>query len=44
MSGIDFDLSWSLRVKPNGAVQILIYDFVLVFNTKVWLNPAPLGD
>ncbi len=34
MSDPEFDLSMSLKVKSNGAVRPLIYDFLLVSNSN----------
>ena len=32
MLDLDFDLSWSLQVKANGAIWKSIYDFLFNFN------------
>ena len=42
MSALDLHLSWSLKVKFDGAIGLPMYDFLLVFNTNTWLNFAAL--
>ena len=44
MIDLDVDISWSLRVKCNGAVWLLICDLPLVFNRSIWPSLAPLCD
>ncbi len=33
---LDFYLSWSLKVKCDGAIGIPIYVLLLVFNSSIW--------
>ncbi len=44
LSDLDFDLSRSLKVKSNGAVRLLIYGFLLMFNSNIGPDLAPLRD
>ncbi len=39
-----FDLSMSSKVKCDGVSGFPIYDFLLVFNSNIWPNSAPLRD
>ena len=41
---LNFDLSESLKVKCDGGICLPIYDFLLVFNSNIWHNSAPLQD
>ena len=34
----------SLKVKCDGAIGLLIYGFLLMFNSNIWPNTALLGD
>ncbi len=40
------DLSMSLKGKSDGGVRLPIYDFqfLLVYSSNIWLNPAHLRD
>ncbi len=38
MSGLDFDLSRSLKVKSDDVIELGIYGFLLMFNTNVGPN------
>ena len=40
----DFDLSGSLKVKCDSVIGLPIYCFLLMFNSNIWANPAPLQD
>ncbi len=44
MSDLDFDLSRSLKVKCEGAIGLPIYGFLLMFNSNIGPNRAPLRD
>ena len=44
LSDLDFDLSRSLKVKCESAIGLLIYGFLLVFNSNIGPNSAPLQD
>ncbi len=37
---LDFDLSRSLKVKCNGAIELPIYGFLLMVNSNIWPNTA----
>ncbi len=41
---LNFDLSISLKLNCDGRIWLLIYYFLLVFNSNIWLNSAPLRD
>ncbi len=41
-SDLDFDLSKSLKVKSFDAIGLPIYGFLLMFNTNMGANSAPL--
>ncbi len=43
LGDLEFDLSRSLKVKSNGAVRLLIYDFLLVSNSNYMSNSHRLG-
>ncbi len=38
LSDLDTDLSMSLKVKYDGAIGLLTYDFLLMFNTNILPN------
>ncbi len=40
----DIDISRSLKVKCDSVIGLQIYGFLLVFNSNIWRNPAPLQD
>ena len=44
LSDLDFDLSRSLKVKCDGVIGLPIYGFLLMFNSNIWPNSAPLLD
>ncbi len=41
---LNFDLIRSLKVKCDGGIGFTIYAFLLIFNSKLWPNSAPLRD
>ncbi len=41
---LEFGLSRSLKVKCDGAIELLIYGFLLMFNSSIGPNSAPLQD
>ncbi len=43
-SDVDFDLSRSLKLKCDNIIQILICGFLLLHNSNIWPNQAPLPD
>ncbi len=43
-SNLDFNLSRSLKVKYNGAGAPPLYGFILMFNSNILPNQAPLRD
>ncbi len=44
VSDLEFDLSRSLKVKCEGAIRLTIYGFLLMFNSNIGPNLAPLQD
>ncbi len=40
----DLDLSSSLKVKCQGVIGLAIYGFLLMVNSNIWPNLAPLRD
>ncbi len=44
VSDLDFDLSGALKAKCDGAIGLLLYDFLLAFNRNIWHNTATLQD
>ncbi len=44
MSDLEFDLLRSLKVKCDDVIGLPIYAFLLVFNSNIWPNSAPLQD
>ena len=44
LTPLDFDLSRSLKVKYEGAIGLPIYAFLLMFNSNIGPNHAPLRD
>ncbi len=44
LSDLDFNLLRSLKVKYNGTVGLPICDFLFVFNSNTWPNPAHLRE
>ncbi len=44
MSELDFDLSRSLEVEIDGVNGLLIYGFLLMFNSNIGTNKASLQD
>ncbi len=44
MSDLEIDLSRSLNVKCDDAIGLPIYIFLLMFNSNIWPNSAPLQD
>ncbi len=43
-SDLDFDLSKSLKVISESVIGLSIYDSLLVSNSNIWSNSAPLQD
>ncbi len=43
MSDLEFDLSRSLKVKSD-VIGLSLYAFLLMFNSNIWPNSAPLQD
>ncbi len=41
---VDFDLTRSLMVKCDGAIELPIFGFLLMFNSNMWPNSTPLRD
>ncbi len=41
---LDFGLSWSFKVKSDGVIGLAIYGFLLMVNSNIWSNSAPLRD
>ena len=44
MSDLECDLSQSLKVKCHSAMTPHIYAYLLMFNSNIWLNAAPLRN
>ncbi len=44
MSDLEIDLSRSLKVKCESVIGLPIYAFLLMFNSNIWPNSAPLQD
>ncbi len=44
LSDFDFDLSRSFNVKSDSVIGFPIYGFLLVPNSNIWPNSAPLRD
>ncbi len=44
LSDLDFGLLWSRKVESDGPIGRPIYDFLLVFNSNIRPDPAPLRD
>ncbi len=44
MSDLEFDLSRSLKVKCDDVIGLSLYAFLLMFNSNIWPNSAPLQD
>ncbi len=44
VNDINSDLSRSLKVKYTGGIGLLMYGFLLMVNSSVWPNLAPLRD
>ena len=44
LTGLEFDLSRSLKVKSNGVIGLTIYGFLLMVNSNKGTNSAPLQD
>ncbi len=44
LSDLDFDLSRSLKVKSDGVIGLPIYGFLLMVNSNIVPNLAPLRD
>ncbi len=42
LSDLDFDLSRSLKVKCHGVIGLAIYGFLLMINSNIGPNMAPL--
>ncbi len=42
MGDLDFDLSGSFKVKCHGVIGLVIYGFLLMRNSNLWPNFAPL--
>ncbi len=43
-SDLDFDLSRSHQIKCDGVIPLHIYGFLLMVNSNLWPNLAPLRD
>ena len=43
-SELYFDLSRSLKVKSDGVIKLPLYTFLLMFNSNLWPNSAPLRN
>ncbi len=41
---LHFDPLRSLKVKCDGGIGLIIYDFLLIFSGNIWPNSAPLRD
>ena len=41
---LNFDLIMSLKVECDGGIGLTIYDLLLIFNSNIWPNSAPLRD
>ena len=44
LSDLEFDLSMSLKVKCDDVIGLPTYTFLLMFNSNMWPNSAPLQD
>ncbi len=44
VSDLDFDFSMSLKVKGNDVIGLAIYGFLLMVNSNIGPNSAPLRD
>ncbi len=44
LNDLNFDLSRSLKVKYDGGIGLVMYGFLLMFNSNLWPNLAPLRD
>ncbi len=44
LSDLEFDLSRSLKVKCDSVIGLPIYAFLLMFNSNILPNSAPLQD
>ncbi len=44
LSDLEFDLLRSLKVKCDSVIELPIYAFLLMFNSNIWPNSAPLQD
>ena len=44
LSDLDFDLSKSLKLKCDSIIGISSYALLLMFNSNIWSNSAPLRD
>ncbi len=44
MSGLEFDLTRSLKVKCDYVIGLSLYAFLLMFNSNIWPNSALLQD
>ncbi len=42
LSDLDFDLSRSLKVKSDDVIELAIYGFLLMINSNIGPNSAPL--
>ncbi len=41
---LDFDLSRSLKIKSDGVTEFPVYGFLLMFNSNIGPNMAPLRE
>ena len=44
LSDLDVDLSGSLKVTFDSVIRLSIYGFLLMINSNIWPNSAPLRD
>ena len=44
MSDFEFDLWRSLKFKCDDAIGLSLFAFILMFNSNMWPNSAPLQD
>ncbi len=44
LTGLDFDLSSSFKGTCDGAIVLLIYGSLLMFNNYLWPKPHPLRN
>ncbi len=44
MSDLEFDLSRLLKVKCDDVIGLSLYAYLLMFNSNIWPNSAPLQD